>query len=246
MTLEIEYGENSFVVELDDRFSSALHGKLPFTTELNVWKEEIYFLTPIKIDTSGMNGQLRVEPGRLYYWPPEGGFCIFHGVSQPYSQVYLIGSYIGVLSMLKSVGDGVEATVEHHKIYEPYLDIVSVIESLGYKVSTPMRGGERAIETSKFIDGRRVAFRLYREEYGVHIECEPIFPRDHSPSTLRLIANLSRLIDQGGHARLDLSEDGWITVTGFVERNLSSLPNAINEVSYAYLRIVEKILAEEK
>ncbi|MEM1586450.1 MAG: cyclophilin-like family protein [Candidatus Bathyarchaeia archaeon] len=194
----------------------ALEGKLPFKTNLVVWKEEVYFLTPIEIDVSAISGQLRVERGGLFYWPIERGFCIFYGVSQPYSPVYQIGSYIGPLSKLRTIEDGMEATVKLHKISEPYSGLIAVMESLGFSAAAPLHDGERVIEASKRISNIRVALRLYIEDYGIHIESEPILPRIYCPENLRLIEKLDEILGRGKHLRLDLSEDEWITITTFV------------------------------
>ncbi|MEM1989595.1 MAG: cyclophilin-like family protein [Candidatus Bathyarchaeia archaeon] len=244
MRLEVEYDKSSFVIEIDDQFSHAIHNKIPFTTNLNVWKEEIYFLTPIDIDVSGLCGYLKAKPGGLYYWPDERGFCIFYGISQPYSFVYPLGSYVGVLDDLRRIKDGVEANVKLHKIYEPYSDIVSKIEPLGFKVSTPMRDGERIIETVKNIEGERVAFRIYVES-GLHIEGEPIFPRDYNPLTLRFIDKVKKLVDGSKYARLDLSEDEWITITGFISRDPDKIQEAISEMSRVYCEIIRRLLTDQ-
>lgn len=243
MMLEVYCSESSFVMEIDDKFENALHGKIPFNTSLNVWKEEIYFLTPIEIDVSGLSGQIRVEPGGVYYWPQEKGFCVFYGVSQPYSLVYQLGSYVGVLSDLMEVEDGAEATVKLHRIYEPYSGVVSTLKALGFKASTPMYNGERIVEAVKNIDGERFALKLYVEDNGAHIESEPLFPRDYDPLTLKIIEKLKRIANQGKCSRLDLSEDGWIAITGFVSGK-NELQEAINEMSALYCKIMKMLLAD--
>ena len=70
MMLEIRYGDDSLVIDVDSRFEQALQDKIPFTTTLNVWKEEVYFETPVDFDISGLKDYIRVESGKLYYWPP--------------------------------------------------------------------------------------------------------------------------------------------------------------------------------
>jgi len=239
MMLEIKFGENSFVIDVDPRFERAMQGKIPFTTTLNVWKEEVYFEIPIEFDTSGLKDHIRVESGKLYYWPPGKGFCVFYGFSQPYSPVYSIGSYVGVLDKLRTIEDGVKATVQVHKPTEVYGGIISKLESMGFKASTPLYEGEQVIESFGFIEGRRVSLRLYVEDYGIHLEGEPFFPHNYSPSTLRLVGELAALLSGEKYVRLDLNENRWVTITGYV-KNLSDLEEAIRELGEAYCRITRK------
>lgn len=242
--LEVDLGESSFVIELDDKFNPALRGKIPFNTRLNVWKEEIYFPTPVEIDVSELSSRIRVELGGLYYWPQERGFCIFYGISQPYSSVYQLGSYVGVLSDLRGIEDGAEATVKFHEIHEHYSSVVSTLKTLGFKVSTPMLDGERIIEIVKNINGERAAFKLYVEENGIYIESEPMFPRDCDPLTLKIIERLKRIANKGGYSRLDLSEEGWVAITGFVNGDLSEIREAINELSVVYCEAMKILLMD--
>lgn len=239
--LEVEFEDSSFTLDLDETFKAALEGKVPFKTKLTVWKEEVYFSTPIDIDVSKLKGQLRVKRGMLFYWPLEKSFCIFYGISQPYSPVYQIGSYIGLLSRLKAVRDGVEATVKIHKIHEPYSSIINILKSLGFKASTPLHGGERTIEAVKFIKDVRVALRIHVEDYGIYIEGEPILPRERSPETIRLVEKVDSVVSRGRYSRLDLSEEGWITITSFTGRREKEIFDAINEISEAYYKVAKSI-----
>ncbi|MBS7640914.1 MAG: cyclophilin-like family protein [Candidatus Bathyarchaeia archaeon] len=241
MMLEVEHWESSFVLELDERFWKNIGGKVPFKTNLVVWKEEVYFLTPIEIDVSTLRGQIRVEQGKLFYWPIERAFCIFYGISQPYSPVYQVGLYIGLLSKLRAIRDGAEATVKVHRIHESYSSITTILESLGFKVATPLHNGGRVIEATKYIGNVRVSFRLYVEDYGIHIEGEPVLPRDCCPENIRLIEMLDKIVRGGRYTRLDLSENGEIAVTGFVEKNEKQICNAINEMSKIYHKILKDL-----
>jgi len=239
MMLEIRYGDDSLVIDVDSRFEQALQGKIPFTTTLNVWKEEVYFETPVDFDISGLKDYIRVESGKLYYWPPGKGFCIFYGFSQPYSPVYSIGSYVGVLDRLRTIEDGVKATVQAHKPAEVYSGIISKLESMDFKVSTPLYGGEQVVEAVGLIEGRRISLRLYIEDYGIHLEGEPFFPHDYNPSTLRLVGELAALLSGEKYVRLDLNESHWVTITGYI-KDLSDLEEAIKELGKAYCRITRK------
>ncbi|MBS7605056.1 MAG: cyclophilin-like family protein [Candidatus Bathyarchaeia archaeon] len=243
--LEVEFESSSFTLDLDEIFKVALEGKVPFKTKLTVWKEEVYFSTPVEIDVSNLKGQLRVKKGMLFYWPLEKSFCIFYGISQPYSPVYQIGLYIGLLSKLKAVKDGVEATVKIHKIHEPYSSIIDIIKPLGFKVSTPLHEGERVIEAVKYVKDVRVALRIHVEDYGIYIEGEPILPRERSPETIRLVEKVDSVVSRGRYSRLDLSEEGWITITSFAGRGEREIFNAINEMSEAYCKVAKSIKIQE-
>lgn len=239
MMLEIRFGSASFVVDVDSRFRNVLQNEIPFTTTLNVWKEEVYFETPFDFNISGLKDYIRVEGGKLYYWPPGKSFCIFYGFSQPYSPVYSIGFYIGVLDKLRNIEDGVKATVQAHKPAEVYSGIINKLEAAGFKASTPLYKGERVVEALGFIEDRRISFRLYVEDYGIHLEGEPLFPYAHSPSTLRLAGELAALLSEEKYVRLDLNESRWVTITGYV-KDLSELDEAIRELGEAYCRITRK------
>lgn len=241
MMLEVEFGRSSFVLNLDERFKETLESKLPFKTILVVWKEEIYFSIPVEMDVSALSGQLRVERGRLFYWPIERGLCIFYGVSQPYSPVYQVGSYIGLLSKLRAIKDGTEATVKPHRVHEPYFNLTAILEKLGFNVATPFHEGERVIEAIKYVSDVRVALRLHMEDYGIYIEGEPILPRKPCPENLQLIEMLDGITARGRYSRLDLSEDRWITITAFVERMEREIYDAVNEMSAVYHEVAKKI-----
>ena len=242
MLIEVKFGGDSFILDVDGRFDDILRKKLPFTTTLNVWKEEVYFEIPVELDVSNLQPLLKIEPGKLYYWPPGRGFCVFYGLSQPYSQVYPIGVYIGVLGKLRTVEDGVEAIVQQYKHTEAYSGIVSKLESIGFKAATPLYGGDPIVEAVGFTEGVRVGFKMYVEEYGVHIEGDSIFPQSYAPSTLRFIAKLADLLSLEKHARLDLDEDGWVTITSYA--TYDELDEAVKELCRAYLKVYRAILQE--
>jgi hypothetical protein len=242
MLIEVKFGGDSFVLDVDSRFDDILRRELPFTTTLNVWKEEVYFEIPIELDVSDRQPFLRVEPGKLYYWPPGRGFCVFYGLSQPYSQVYPIGIHIGVLGKLRTVEDGVEAIVQQYRHAETYSGIVSKLESIGFKAATSLYEGESVVEAVGFTEGVRVGFKMYVEEYGVHIEGEPIYPQSYAPSTLKFTARLADLLSLEKHVRLDLDENGWVTITSYA--TYDELHEAVEELCKAYLKVYRAILQE--
>lgn len=239
MLIEVRFGGDSFILDVDRRFDQVLSRGLPFTTTLNVWKEEVYFETPIEMDVSEMRSFIKIEPGRLYYWPPGRGFCVFYGFSQPYSPVYHIGSYIGVLGRLRSVEDGVEAIVQQYKPIESYTRLISILESIGFKTVTASYGGEPVVESVGFVEGRRIAFKMYVDDYGIHIEGEPLLPQNYTLQSIRLAYTLSDLLSREEYVRLDLDEDGWITITGYT--TIDKIVEAVGEFSRAYIKVLKAI-----
>lgn len=176
MLLEAGFNKESIVFEVNPSFDSIVRKTIPFTATLILWKEEVYFETPFSLDVSKIEGCLKADPGVLYYWPPERGFCIFYGVSQPYTPVHPIGAYIGVLKTLgERIEDGLEATVKEHKPIEDYGQILSIVELMGFKSSTPFYNGEPVIEAVDLKFKPRLAFRIYVEDYGLHIRVNRSF-----------------------------------------------------------------------
>lgn len=119
-----------------------------------------------------------------------------------------MGSYIGLLSKLRTIKDGTKAIVKPHKICESHLNLIAILKPLGFKASVPLHEGEKVIEATKYNGHVRASFGLYVEDYGIHIEGEPILSRSYSPENIRLIEMLDEIAGQGKYSRLDLSEDG--------------------------------------
>ncbi|MCX8161940.1 MAG: hypothetical protein N3E44_02965, partial [Candidatus Bathyarchaeota archaeon] len=71
------------------------------------------------------------------------------------------------------------------------------------------------------------------------IEGEPLFPQNYTPQTLTLVSKLADLLRLERYVRLDLDEDGWITITGYTTGSM--LPEAVEELSRAYLKISRAI-----
>ncbi len=77
---------------------------IPFTSKAFLWKEEIYFETPVSMGPEKPRSS--IKPGDLGYWPPGKAFCIFYGKSQPYSPVNIIGRVLTDLEPLHRVRHG--------------------------------------------------------------------------------------------------------------------------------------------
>lgn len=89
---------------LAPRTIEALLKAIPFSSKAFLWKEEIYFETPVSVGPEKPKSS--VQPGDLAYWPPGKALCIFYGKSQPYSPVNLIGRVLTELEPLRKVRQG--------------------------------------------------------------------------------------------------------------------------------------------
>ncbi len=114
--VEIPKLEN-IVLELNDENSPKtvknFVEKLPFTTGINLWGEEIY-TNETPIDVSEENAKPLVELNDVAYWPTGKAICLFFGPTpignkneiKPYSPVNVIGKIIDpdktILSKIKN------------------------------------------------------------------------------------------------------------------------------------------------
>ena len=81
--------EGEFVRYLAPRTIEALIKSMPIDGRVSVWKEEVYFETPVKVGSE--KPKATVETGAITYWPMGAAICIFYGKSQPYSPVNMLG-----------------------------------------------------------------------------------------------------------------------------------------------------------
>jgi len=77
--------EAELLEEQSPKTCEAIWAALPFEAELEIWKEEVYFEIPVKIEPE--NPTPKTTAGDVSYWPEGPGFCIFFGRSQPISPV---------------------------------------------------------------------------------------------------------------------------------------------------------------
>jgi len=84
--------------------------RLPIEGRAALWKEEIYFETPIKMGEEKAKGT--VEKGTIAFWPMGSAICIFYGESQPYSPVNVLGKITKNLELFKQVKSGTKIRVE--------------------------------------------------------------------------------------------------------------------------------------
>lgn len=98
--------------------AEALISAAPFESRVNLWGDEIYFRTPVKVAQEV--GSEVVELGDVAYWPPGDALCVFFGPTpvsrpgeiRPASPVNVIGKVKGDLEKLKKVKQGEKVRVE--------------------------------------------------------------------------------------------------------------------------------------
>ena len=102
--------EGELVRFLAPRTVDLIVRKLPIEGRAAVWKEEVYFETPIKMGEEKAKGI--VEVGTIAFWPMGSAICIFYGNSQPYSPVSILGKVTANLELFKRVKSGTKIRVE--------------------------------------------------------------------------------------------------------------------------------------
>src|SRR4030067_1593663 len=84
--------------------------KLPVEGRAALWKEEVYFETPIKMGEE--KAKATVENGTMAFWPMGSAICIFYGVTQPYSPANILGKITKNLELFKQGKSGTKIRVE--------------------------------------------------------------------------------------------------------------------------------------
>jgi hypothetical protein len=102
--------EGELVRFLAPRTVDMIVRKLPIEGRAALYKEEIYFETPIKMGEEKAKGT--VDKGTIAFWPMGSAICIFYGESQPYSPVNNLGKITGNLELFKQVKSGIKIRIE--------------------------------------------------------------------------------------------------------------------------------------
>jgi hypothetical protein len=102
--------EGELVRFLAPRTIDMIVRKLPVEGRAALWKEEVYFETPIKMGEE--KAKSTVENGTIAFWPMGSAICIFWGVTQPYSPVNILGKITNNLELFKQVKSGTKIRVE--------------------------------------------------------------------------------------------------------------------------------------
>jgi hypothetical protein len=102
--------EGELVRFLSPRTIDMIVRRLPMEGRAALWKEEVYFETPVKMGEEKAKGT--VEKGAIAFWPMGSAICIFYGESQPYSPVNVLGKITNNLELFKQVKSGTKIRVE--------------------------------------------------------------------------------------------------------------------------------------
>ena len=107
------------ITEKNPRTASAIREALPFEGVANVWGEEIYFSTPVKLQEE--NPQQDMDVGDIAFWPIGSAMCVFFGPTpvsesekpRAYSPVNLFARVLGDAKVFRKVRDGDTILVKH-------------------------------------------------------------------------------------------------------------------------------------
>lgn len=102
--------EGELVRFLAPRTIDMIVRKLPIEGRSAIWKEEIYFETPIKMGEE--KAKATVENGTIAFWPMGSAICVFYGGTQPYSPVNILGKVTKNLELFRQVKSGTKIRVE--------------------------------------------------------------------------------------------------------------------------------------
>lgn len=102
--------EGELVRHLAPRTVDMIVRKLPLEGRTALWKEEVYFEIPVKMGEE--KAKSTVEKGTIAFWPMGSAICIFHGETQPYSPVNVLGTITKNLKLFSKVKSGTKIKVE--------------------------------------------------------------------------------------------------------------------------------------
>jgi hypothetical protein len=102
--------EGELVRFLAPRTIDMIVRRLPIEGRAALWKEEVYFETPIKMGEE--KAKASVEAGTIAFWPMGSAICVFYGNSQPYSPVSILGKVTANLDLFKQVKSGTKIRFE--------------------------------------------------------------------------------------------------------------------------------------
>ena len=240
MILEIRisnYGSMLVYINNED-FQKIIKKHLPFMSNAEVWKEEVYFQTPIGEDIKGEK-ILRVVSGDVCYWPPGRALCLFYGITQPYSPVVKVGEIIGPCYGLRDVENGSKLEVKEYQLPKDYKDIISLMRKHDIIAGTRITDIE-SIVLNYHVKGRRIGIEVYVEEYGYHIEGDALFKYIPDPYALSVLNKMRKSIEEYEGVRVDINEDGYVCLTSYA-RDKEELINRIKELAIAYDAVLSEL-----
>ncbi len=221
----------SFVIEVYGNYEECIRSKLSFRSRAKVWKEEVYFETPLE----SIEGPLvhRVKKGGVYFWPPGKAMCLFYGVSQIYTPGIEIGRVIDPPNRLAVVEEGDELEIRTHSVSPELKDVVVKLREIGFEVGTPLEQGVKIVVAKRILGGIEISLSIYIEDYGVFIESEALGKFRDDISSLRDFNKLKKLIESTTKfSRLDISEDGYVVITACSDEH-EEIAHLVEDVSRA-------------
>ncbi len=102
--------EGELVRFLAPRTIDMIMRRLPIEGRAALYKEEVYFETPIKMGEE--KAKPTIEKGTIAFWPMGSAICIFHGESQPYSPVNILGKITSNLEIFGKIKSGTKIRLE--------------------------------------------------------------------------------------------------------------------------------------
>lgn len=102
--------EGELVRFLAPRTIDMIMRRLPIEGRAALYKEEVYFETPIKMGEE--KAKPTIEKGTIAFWPMGSAICIFHGESQPYSPVNILGKITSNLEIFGRIKSGTKIKLE--------------------------------------------------------------------------------------------------------------------------------------
>ena len=118
MKIMFKAGSGSFEAELNSSpAAKVIDGKLPLSSEVNTWGDEIYFDIGISCPRDGQT--MTVKVGDVGYWPQGKCLCVFFGPTPassgtdpvPASPVVIVGKTSAPVKLLRSIRDGEKITI---------------------------------------------------------------------------------------------------------------------------------------
>ncbi|NPA96379.1 MAG: hypothetical protein GXO32_02105 [Crenarchaeota archaeon] len=224
--------DTSFIVRINDQYAKLVEDKLPFASRARVWKEEVYFETPMSIE-QGVHSH-RVSRGRVYFWKPGKAICLFYGISQIYTPGLEIGYVVDPASRLLTVEDGDEIEVRRHEVSTQYKDVVMQLANEGFDVGTPLDQGCRIVVARKVVGNVEVSLSIFIEEYGFHVESDALARYSNDLVNVKEFNRLRNLVEGvSRYARLDVSEEGFVVITACGDEK-RALIEVVEDVARAF------------
>uniref|UniRef100_A0A7C4BBW9 Cyclophilin TM1367-like domain-containing protein n=1 Tax=Ignisphaera aggregans TaxID=334771 RepID=A0A7C4BBW9_9CREN len=231
MLLEIVFKElNTSVVVNLEKSVEEVRRALPFTSTVDVWKQEIYFPTPIDISYANKDLAYKARIGSVHWWPPQKALCIFYGLSHQYTPTVELGDLVDPVNVLFDIESGVAVDVIEHKREPSLAKFGEVLERRGFTWSTPLRNGKRVLVAYKIAKGKRISVEGSVEPYGIYIESEGIAEFSTDLASIRELSILREVSSRHRYARIDLAENGLIVVSACSRHDEEELEKAVEDV----------------